>query len=91
MKRIEAFRIAPRKAEKIGRLKSELRLSIIHITHDLATAYYVCNDIIIMRKGEIVERGQVQRYARSKLSVSAGCSHGATWRIQTAEALIAAG
>ncbi|ANM14035.1 UNVERIFIED_ORG: peptide/nickel transport system ATP-binding protein [Rhizobium aethiopicum] len=40
-----------------GRLKNELGLSIIYITHDLATAYYVSDNIIIMRKGEIVERG----------------------------------
>ncbi|MFS2174626.1 ABC transporter ATP-binding protein [Rhizobium pisi] len=43
-----------------GRLKSELGLSIIYITHDLATAYYVSDNIIIMRKGEIVERGRAR-------------------------------
>lgn len=40
-----------------GRLKSELGLSIIYITHDLATAYYISDRIAIMRKGEIVEVG----------------------------------
>ena len=43
-----------------GRLKNELGLSIIYITHDLATAYYVSDNIIIMRKGEIVERGRAR-------------------------------
>jgi peptide/nickel transport system ATP-binding protein len=40
-----------------GRLKNELGLSIIYITHDLATAYYISDRIAIMRKGEIVEEG----------------------------------
>ena len=40
-----------------GRLKQELGLSIVYITHDLATAYYISDRIIIMRKGEIVEQG----------------------------------
>ncbi|MBB2750466.1 UNVERIFIED_ORG: oligopeptide/dipeptide ABC transporter ATP-binding protein [Rhizobium aethiopicum] len=43
-----------------GRLKTELGLSIIYITHDLATAYYVSDNNIIMRKGEIVERGRAR-------------------------------
>ncbi|AVA24486.1 ABC transporter ATP-binding protein [Rhizobium sp. NXC24] len=43
-----------------GQLKSELGLSIIYITHDLATAYYISDKIIIMRKGEIVEQGQAR-------------------------------
>jgi peptide/nickel transport system ATP-binding protein len=43
-----------------GRLKNELGLSIVYITHDLATAYYISDNIIIMRKGEIVERGQAR-------------------------------
>jgi peptide/nickel transport system ATP-binding protein len=38
-------------------LRDRLRISIIYITHDLATAYYTADEVIIMRKGEIVERG----------------------------------
>jgi len=38
-------------------LRSELRISTIYITHDLATAYYVSDEIIIMQKGGIVESG----------------------------------
>ncbi|MBB3594021.1 peptide/nickel transport system ATP-binding protein [Rhizobium sp. BK529] len=44
-----------------GRLKSELGLSIIYITHDLATAYYISDRIIIMRKGEIAEQGEARK------------------------------
>jgi len=38
-------------------LRDRLRISIIYITHDLATAYYTSDEVIIMRRGEIVERG----------------------------------
>ncbi len=40
-----------------GELRDRLGLSIIYITHDLATAYYISDRLIIMRKGEIVEQG----------------------------------
>ncbi|MFT4181715.1 MAG: ATP-binding cassette domain-containing protein [Rhizobium sp.] len=43
-----------------GQLKRELGLSIIYITHDLATAYYISDRIIIMKKGEIVEQGKAR-------------------------------
>lgn len=42
-------------------LKRELGLSIVYITHDLATAYYISDRIIIMRKGEIVEQGEARK------------------------------
>src|SRR5580698_4958903 len=32
-------------------LRDDLRVSIVYITHDLATAYYIADRIIIMRKG----------------------------------------
>lgn len=40
-----------------GRLRDELGLSIVYITHDLATAYYISDRLIIMRKGVVVEQG----------------------------------
>ena len=42
-------------------LRDEFQVSIVYITHDLATAYYVSDSIIIMRKGEIVERGPARQ------------------------------
>jgi peptide/nickel transport system ATP-binding protein len=45
-------------------LRDELRVSIIYITHDLATAYYISDRIVIMQKGQVVEEGN----ARSVLS-----------------------
>lgn len=41
-------------------LRDELRVSIIYITHDLATAYYISDRIIIMQKGEVVEAGDAR-------------------------------
>lgn len=38
-------------------LKKEQGVSIIYITHDLATAYYVSDRIAIMLRGQIVEIG----------------------------------
>ncbi len=47
-----------------GRLRDEVGLSIIYITHDLATAYYISDRLIIMQKGVVVEEGP----ARTALS-----------------------
>lgn len=44
----------------LGELRDRLGLSIIYITHDLATAYYISDRIVIMRKGEVVERGNAR-------------------------------
>jgi len=33
-------------------------VSFLYITHDLATAFYLADDLIIMQSGEIVERGK---------------------------------
>jgi peptide/nickel transport system ATP-binding protein len=45
----------------IVNLFSEIRrvhgISFLYITHDLSTAYYVADEIVIMRDGTIVERG----------------------------------
>jgi ABC-type oligopeptide transport system ATPase subunit len=38
-------------------LKEQLGVSILYITHDLATAYQVSDEIFIVHRGRIVERG----------------------------------
>jgi ABC-type glutathione transport system ATPase component len=54
-------------------LRDQRGLSIIYITHDLATAYYVSDRIAIMRQGEVVESGNARavldhpQHAYSKL------------------------
>ena len=42
------------------KLRDELGVSILYITHDLATAYYVSDRIAIMFRGNIIELGSVE-------------------------------
>lgn len=39
------------------KLKQELKMTIVFITHDIGLAYYVSDRIFIMHKGKIVEQG----------------------------------
>ncbi|WP_193336414.1 ABC transporter ATP-binding protein [Devosia beringensis] len=41
-------------------LRDSLGVSVIYITHDLATAYYISNRLIIMQRGRIVEMGDAR-------------------------------
>jgi ABC-type oligopeptide transport system ATPase subunit len=41
-------------------LRDDLKVSIIYITHDLATAYYISDRVIIMRRGVVVEQGEAR-------------------------------
>ena len=43
------------------RLKQEHGISFVYITHDLATAYYVSDQIAIMYRGSVVEYGPLDR------------------------------
>lgn len=36
-------------------------ISFVYITHDLSTAYYIADQIVIMNQGQIVERGEPQQ------------------------------
>jgi peptide/nickel transport system ATP-binding protein len=42
-------------------LRDEFGVSVLYITHDLATAYYVSDRIAIMFRGNIVEMGSVEQ------------------------------
>ncbi|MFN2200109.1 MAG: ABC transporter ATP-binding protein [Caldilineaceae bacterium] len=46
-------------------LRDEMGVSVLYITHDLATAYYVCDRIAIMFRGDIVEMGTVEQVLMS--------------------------
>jgi peptide/nickel transport system ATP-binding protein len=46
--------------ELMMRLKEELELTYLYITHDLATAKYICDRIAIMYLGKIVELGPLR-------------------------------
>jgi len=41
-------------------LRDDLGISIIYVTHDLATAYYISDRIIIMQRGCVVESGDAK-------------------------------
>jgi ABC-type oligopeptide transport system ATPase subunit len=41
-------------------LRDDLGISIIYVTHDLATAYHISDRIIIMQKGSVVESGDAR-------------------------------
>jgi peptide/nickel transport system ATP-binding protein len=38
-------------------LRDDLKVSILYITHDLATAYYISDRVLIMQRGKAVESG----------------------------------
>jgi peptide/nickel transport system ATP-binding protein len=42
------------------KLKDERRIAFLYVTHDLASARYVADEIIVMYAGQIVERGAVE-------------------------------
>lgn len=42
------------------KLRDEQKVSVIYITHDLATAYYISDRIAIMLRGYVVESGPVE-------------------------------
>lgn len=43
------------------RLKEEQHVSVIYITHDLATAYYISDQIGVMLRGSLVEMGPAEK------------------------------
>jgi peptide/nickel transport system ATP-binding protein len=42
-------------------LKEERRIAFLYVTHDLASARYVADDILVMYAGQIVEQGPVEQ------------------------------
>ena len=48
-------------------LKEKYDISVIYITHDLATAYYIGNRIAIMLRGSIVEFGPIEKVLSNPL------------------------
>jgi oligopeptide/dipeptide ABC transporter ATP-binding protein len=45
-------------------LNRDLGISIVYITHDLTTAYQVCDDVIVMYAGKIAEAGNTEKVIR---------------------------
>jgi len=49
------------------KLKEEHGLAFLYVTHDLASARYVADDILVMYAGQIVERGPVEQVLEEPL------------------------
>jgi len=43
------------------KLKDEREIAFLYITHDLASARYIADDILVMYAGQVVEQGPVER------------------------------
>lgn len=48
-------------------LKTKYNVSVLYITHDLATAYYISDRIAIMLRGDVVEFGDIDKVMLSPL------------------------
>jgi peptide/nickel transport system ATP-binding protein len=49
------------------RLKEEQELAFLYVTHDLASARYVADDILVMYAGQIVEHGPIEEVLSAPL------------------------
>jgi oligopeptide/dipeptide ABC transporter ATP-binding protein len=45
--------------ETLRNLNREMGISILYITHDLATAYHICDSILVLYQGTVAEAGDV--------------------------------
>src|SRR5207237_4810601 len=50
--------------ESLVRLKRDLGISLIYITHDLTTAYQVSQNIYVLYRGSVAELGSVEQVIR---------------------------
>ena len=51
--------------ESLWRLRHDKGMSLVYVTHDLATAYQIADSIVVMRDGEIVEAGAAEATIRA--------------------------
>lgn len=49
----------------IDELRRSMDMSVLLITHDLGIVYQLADQVLVMNKGEIVERGEAERICRS--------------------------
>jgi peptide/nickel transport system ATP-binding protein len=54
--------------EYLMKLKRDLDMTIVFITHDIGLAYYVSDSIFIMHKGKIVEQGSPDQVTQAPTS-----------------------
>ena len=49
----------------LTKLNRDLGISVLYITHDLTTAYQICDNIMILYRGSVVEAGSTERVIRT--------------------------
>lgn len=47
--------------DELRTLKRELGISIVYITHDLTTAFQICDNIVVLYRGAVAEAGAVEQ------------------------------
>jgi oligopeptide/dipeptide ABC transporter ATP-binding protein len=50
--------------DELRKLNTEFGISLLYITHDLTTAYQICDDIVVLYQGSVAEVGSVERVIR---------------------------
>ena len=50
--------------ELLAELKDKYELSYLFISHDLNVIYQICNRVMVMQHGQIVEQGDVEQVYR---------------------------
>lgn len=48
----------------LRQLRDEFGISLVYITHDLTTAFQVCDDLIVLYRGYVAEAGDVSKVVR---------------------------
>ena len=51
--------------DELRKLNTEFGISLLYITHDLTTAYQVCDNIVVLYQGSVAEAGSVERVIRA--------------------------
>jgi oligopeptide/dipeptide ABC transporter ATP-binding protein len=50
--------------DELRTLNKQLGIALVYITHDLTTAYQICDDIVVLYQGGVAEAGSVERVIR---------------------------
>jgi len=79
--------------ELLDQLQRDLGIAIVFITHDLRVAAQICDDVMVMQRGEVVEYGPAAevlahpRHAYTRALIDAAPGRG--WDFQNFRAMTA--
>jgi peptide/nickel transport system ATP-binding protein len=51
--------------DELRKINTEFGISLLYITHDLTTAYQVCDNIVVLYQGSVAEAGSVEKVIRA--------------------------